>query len=366
MKSIALWYIEREKGSTPNNKAELHINWGKLPKTLGQTVSCGCSWDKNYPYRRVPGFTRFVDFGLMIADYKNTKSINFYFPFSFEEADFQDLGDIVKDVDILSALFNERFTISHSTNGNLHHVTQLKDEEKKVEDIRIFSVYSLKDEFKIEKPKDGEGTILTLSIPEHINDQPDRLYIRFRLKGKPLRKFCYSEPLSFTLIQSSFNRASMIDFRMNDLREIDPKIIEHTIVPENFFSFTKVHFFFLGTSRDENVFFNQISNNCRLLEMSRWSKYLEGIPFNRKRKVLAYHWKSNETSKNVNLLLKTNSTYIRIPDLLLYLIVVISIGLLVNVISSIFIPRCVDPYFGKKEKGPITSCECDKQHIGQN
>nr|WP_129732330.1 hypothetical protein [Parabacteroides goldsteinii] len=358
MKSIALWYVKRKKGTTPNKEAELHINWGKLPKTPLQTVSSGCSWDRHYPFRRVPGFTRFVDFGLLIKDYKNIKSIKFYFPFSFEESDFQDLGDIIKDVNILSALFNERFTISHTTNGNLHHASQLNDKSDK--NNRSFSVYSLKSEFKIEKPKDGEGTILTLSIPKYLNNQPKQLYIRFRLKGKPLRKFCYSEPLSFTLIQSSFNRASMIDFRMNDLREIDPKIIEHTIVPENFFSFTKVHFFFIGTSRDENVFFNRMSDNCRLLEMNRWSKYLEGLSFNKKRKVLAYHWKSNESLKDINLLLKTNSTFIRIPDLLLYLIVLIFIGLFVNVISSIFIPRYIDPYFGIKDKEPITSCECNK------
>lgn len=363
MKSIALWYIAREN-SNPNNNAELHINWGKFPKTPWQTVSCGCSWDKHYPYRRIPGFTRFIDFGLMIQDYQNIKSVKFYFPFNFERSDFQDLGDIIKDVDILSALFNERFTISHSTSGNLHPVTKLKKTEG--EEERAFSVYSLKNEFVIENPVDDEGTILTLAIPERDTNLSKQLYIRFRLKGKPLRKFCYNEPMSFAFIQSSFTKTSMIDFRMNDLREIDAKIIEHTVIPENFFTFSKVHFFFIGTSRDENVFFNKMSDNCRLLEQNRWSKYLEGLPFNKDRKVLAYHWKTDKHIKDFNILLKTNSTYIKISDLLFYLAVVVLIGLCVNILSSIIIPRYVDPYFEKNEKEIINICDCNTQEAKKN
>ncbi len=355
MKSIALWY-EEKKGHTPNKNIELHINWGKLPKTFCQTIRSGCSWDKKYPFRRVPGFTRFIDFGLMIEDYENIEFIKFYFPFDFKDSDFQDLGEVIKEVETLSALFNKNYTVQRSTNLNLYPVAEIDEENNQ---NFTFSVYSLKHEFKIEKPENAEGTILTLTMPEHEENQPNKLYIRFRLKGKPIRRFCYSEPLSFAFIQSAFSKASMIDFRMNDLREIDTKIIEHTVNSKKFFNFTTVHFLFIGTSRDENVFFDQKSVNCRLLEENRWSKYLEGLAYDNGRKVLAYYWISDKVVKNFNILLKTNSTYIKIKDLLVYLLVVILIGIVINIFSSI----CINSFFGNKNTEIVNSCKCNEQDV---
>lgn len=340
MKSLALWYekIEGEKDLTsPSPAAQLHINWGKLPKTFRQTLN---TWHLK-SCCKFHVFERFIDIGILIEDFTSLQTVKFYFPFEFKNKEFQDLGNIIsEDGKLLSALFNEYLTVNKDAITTVSLVCK--------EDEPLFYIYHLGERFDVLPCEEG-GVVLTIKMPNKSNVFPKegpktkRLYIRFRLKSTQLDKFCYSEPLSFSFVQSSFTKVSMVDFRLNDIREIDSKVIENYITRKNFFDLKKIHFFFLGNSRNENVFFDKMSDDCRLLEEERWTAYLKGIQYDIKRKVLSYHWKykrdkEDEKIEKFNLLLKTTYTSIKVRDIVIYFLVLISLGICVNFVSHLLFP----------------------------
>lgn len=66
----------------------------------------------------------------------------------------------------------------------------------------------------------------------------------------------------------------MIDFRINEAREISPKVYEEITKDKTFLPFSKIHFFFVGSSEDEQIVGNTNFKDCRLLDYERWQSYI--------------------------------------------------------------------------------------------
>ena len=283
MNSIAILY-SMKKSNAPRIgegiNAELHINYWKIPKESGN-------------------YQRFIDFGIMINDVaQDIHSVYFYFPFSFDTDCLEDLGGKLKESELLCTLFNGDYIIR-----NIPKSPSYYDVTPQNTDRSPFWLYELgKSNFEVEQLSSNKGVLLKIqikSIPKNsIGIQPKtnesgkskhNLYFRFRINRLPQGAPFYEEEISNDFFQSAFSKTEMLDFRLNEIRELDKKVYEEIIDSRNFLQFSKIHFFFIGSSEDEKVVGNTDYCDCRLLDSERWKPYLQDINLH-DRKCIAYHW----------------------------------------------------------------------------
>lgn len=275
--------VQQKQGNEPidfGNKpratglfADLHINYWELDDTISQ----GC---------------QFLDFGLMIKSVAlDVESIFFYFPFKIKKEWIEDLGKTLQNDQMISALFNEDFNCKSNAGAPYTTVSKKND----IKDV--FFLYELADMNYSVEDVQGYGSILKiefLSTPPMLEpSRPDcDIYIRFRLKNFKASELFYEEEISNDYIQSAFYKTKMLDFRVNERREMNNKLLEVLETKERrFVSFNKFHFYYIGSSRKEKIegFVNY--GDCRLLDYSKWSNYLPSIT-NKEKKFLCYHWKT--------------------------------------------------------------------------
>lgn len=309
--------------------AELHINYWKIPKSSNT-------------------YNRFVDFGVMINDVASEiDKVYFYFPFDITSDDLEDLGGKLKESSLLCTLFNSDYIINNIPNSpSYYEITTYNS------DRDSFLLYELgKSNFKLKSMSPNKGVLLSISIkslpinssvPTKKGDGNNRnLYFRFRLSNIPKETFFHEEEVSNDFFQSAFSKTEMLSFRINDIRELDKKVYEEISSIGNFILFNKVHFFFIGSSEDEKVDGNSNYNDCRLLDSGRWKPYLFGLDLS-KRKCIAYHWSFKATSSSelldkCNIFLRTVYKSSNIKKILVYSSVVVGLGVLGSLISSLII-----------------------------
>lgn len=264
---------EVEKPRATNLTADLHINYWELD----DTVSNG---------------SQFLDFGLLIKKAAlDVEAITFFFPFEVRPNDVEDLGAKLKSEQMISALFNEDYNCDSNTGTSYTTV------RKKGEDKVDFYIYELaKTNFEVSKVSDF-GSILKVSILSRppVGEPAStecNVYIRFRLNNIHSEGLFYEERISNDYIQSAFYKTKMLDFRVNERREMSNKLLEVLeFSNRHFVGFEKFHFYYVGSSRKEKVEGTVNYNDCRLLDYSQWSNYLPQITKGDKR-FLCYHWKT--------------------------------------------------------------------------
>jgi hypothetical protein len=252
---------------------DLHINYWEIDDTI-------------------VGGGQFLDFGLMVRKVaSDVNAVYFYFPFSIEDNNVEDLGGKLKNEEMISALFNEDYDCDSNTGTS--YTTVHKKGSRDAE----FYLYELgKTNWTIDNIADY-GSILKISFlskpPISAPANPEtNIYIRFRLKNIPISEMFYEEEISNDYIQSAFYKTKMLDFRVNERREMNNKLLEVLETKErHFVQFIKFHFYYIGSTKKEKIegFVNY--NDCRLLDYSTWEKYLPSIT-NRDKRFLCYHWKS--------------------------------------------------------------------------
>ena len=188
----------------------------------------------------------------------------------------------------------------------------------------------------IKKIDNGTGTIIIL---KNLNTgKRNKVYIRIRIKDKSISELFHEEELSNAFIQNAFSKSETIDFRLNEVREIDPKVLEEYIDTNCFFKIKKAHFFYMCSSKEENVFSNKELNNCRHLEKEPWSSYINPLNIDSNSIVLAYHWKFAPKGEDIlsgfGLLIKSKFESISWKPLLKYLSWLIVITILLNLFSN--------------------------------
>lgn len=243
----------------------------------------------------VPG-AQFLDFGLLIRNVAfDVNAIYFYFPFKVDSNTIVDLGSKLKNEQMISALFNEDYNCISNTG------TPYTTVRKKGNENTEFFLYELATtNFKVDDVP-GYGSILKVSIlskppvGEPASTECD-VYMRFRLKHFPVNDLFYEERVSNDYIQNAFYKTKMLDFRVNERREMNNKLLEVLETDErHFVEFNKFHFYYVGSSRKEKVEGTVNYDDCRLLDYATWSSYLSASAKIDK-KFLCYHWKKAQTS----------------------------------------------------------------------
>lgn len=285
MKSFALSYKLRKKNIEQTSMdTEVHINIWKVPiGTLWSTTKF------------------FFDFGLKISP--EIEYVCLFVPFEFKENG--------KDFDLVRKLKDSNQLLCTVFNMDLKSDTSPKDQFSKVineeenKNTEVFCLYQLgASKFNIEQVNIGEegktkviGSLLKIYIQdkptENICKSETDLYIRFRIEPKRVKDVVCSEHISNDLLQDAFSEIDMIDFRLNEQRDIHTDVIDKIKGEEfKFFSFNKVHLFFMAETKENIQNGSSLKIDSRLLERDLWKNYIpEGA---KDTTYIAHHWKKRK------------------------------------------------------------------------
>ncbi len=328
MSSICIQY-QSNSSDHPNPDrtvtADLHINYWKLPQTKG--------------------FERFLDFGLLIHNVsKDIVAVSFYLPVLVSQNHIHDLGKQVANGSMMSHLFNGNYKVSNVIKSNSFYTAECNEESKP-----SFLLYSFGKSFRVERMNVGSRIIIPLnSFPEETNlikqkkEDSDssvygKLYIRFRVENVQDNDYGHIEPISNDFLQSAFSKMEMLNIHINEFREIPIDDSEDLQKEWNYFSFDKIHFYFIGSSEDEKVTGHKSFKDSRLLDPQKWSGYLESHNSKHKQ-CIAYHWKyirDDKTGKMPsNFFIRTVYSSFQSLKVLKYCLIILLLGFLGSFLAS--------------------------------
>ncbi|WDF59924.1 hypothetical protein PQ462_00830 [Flavobacterium sp. KACC 22758] len=272
MKSIAIWYKPVNDNVELNEILDLHFNFWKIPNGSKRSH-------------------KFLDIGIKLSNTKNIKTLKIYFPIKIKENEFEDIvGKFIHKVDLVSAVFNENYKVISTTSSKSYEIRNAKNEF-------VFNIYKTSiSDLTFEQKYDG--TIININIPK----QEITNYFRFRIKGDFINSLSSVSVPTNSLLESAFSEIEMIDFRVNEIRDLNQDLLEEMKV-EKLLKIQKQHFFFICSKDEELIGNHQPFLSCRNLENYRWDDYV-GIKNINKQIYLAYHWKETNV-ESASTLIKT-------------------------------------------------------------
>lgn len=306
MKSIAVWCSKVDPTLPVPENIELHFNLWKLPSSE-------------------LGHSRFLDIGIKIANTKNVNHLKLYFPFKIEKKNICDVvGKFISKPDLVDAIFNDSYkTTATSTSKKFPLINSAGK--------LMFSAYQL-DETDFEIEPNFSGTIMKIKC--NVFDEP--VYYRFRVEGKYLDTLSTIQKTPNAVLQSAFSKMEVIDFRVNEARDLDRSLLE-LISKEQQFKIKKAHFFFVCSSNDEITGSHTPFLSCRSLEAYRWLKYFNDKVISDDQVMLAYHWKWDDNKgerKDFNVLIKSRYERNNWATIGQYILGILIVGLAINLSSS--------------------------------
>lgn len=326
MKSLALWKESVSGNINEIPQAEIHFNLWKLPT------------------KKKSEFERFLDIGLLLDDISDIKKLHIYYPAKIFIDDVEDLvGKIVtsRDNRLINTLFNANYHFHSAPNSDYYRISDATGER--------FSLYELKPESNIQVEEINHGSRITICFR---GTKPTKAYIRVRINHDYTTLFSHIDTPSNAIFQSAFSRTEIIDFRINEARELSNELLE-VIEDEGLrYHFNKIHFFFICSSREEYLFSHIPFISARQLEKNRWKNYL-GNKYNSQEAILAYHWKekSKEGEKSIedfNALIKTKYENNSWRTIAKYLIILLLFTIAFNLLSN-----CVYDCFTNNGNTPV-------------
>ncbi|MDF2804030.1 MAG: hypothetical protein K0S61_3933 [Anaerocolumna sp.] len=302
MGSFALWYSSEKKSEAIS--AEIHFNL----------------W--NLHLKRIPPF---LDIGIKVSDIKQIDEVCFYIPFIVKKEDITDLGCMLKTAEILDAVFNEHYSVTHVGNDK---IVSISDETGK----KVFNIYCLDIDNDIVVTNEFRGAMLQIKVPKSTKATGEPLYLRFRLTSSNFKKIIKEYKPSNIVFQSAFSIIEALDFRFNDYRSLHISLLEHIKIKSRF-NINKVHFLLLTNSNVDLIY--NTPNSGRELENNIWDKYLNGILAE---DIIAYHWKfKSDIEKNMEnciLFIKTKYHRCNWKTIIVYLLGLGILTIFFNLASS--------------------------------
>lgn len=324
MKSFGIWYVRDNSAEMPREESkeyhtDLHINL----------------WDIGTKNNREQIMT-FIDLGLRVKYFKLIDVIIIVVPFSLNDGEIINLIDTFEKKNVANLVFNENCDIKKSSEGNVSCVIF---SENPGEEVLLYD-----SELKDEKTDSGNTLIkfdLKTLREDDLFSKFDDLYIRFRIQSEKLKQelFCKVERKNWFL-ESGFNKTKIVDIKVNKKRNIDIKDMNQMRKNKfEFLEFDKIHFLVIVAANSEVEILGRDFFECRKLEPD-WGEYLkikQSLG-----NVLAYHWKVKsqdncgkvEKIKEFGKMVKVNSATTTWKIIVVYIIVVISIGVITNTIFT--------------------------------
>lgn len=337
MNSIAIWF--EKKNSVADSivpELDLHINHWKLKfnknsvnrafrtlitKTLGQISDYLVLHNSDY----------FMDLGLMIRNGEAVERICMYFPGKFTDKTklIEDIGGKLMDKRVLTAVFNEAYDFKTQPFGKFFSVFQ--------NDTPKFNIYMLDVENDIKIENKFNGTIVKFNYK--IFNGSSTTYYRFRIKEQFVKELSYVYKPSNSFLESAYSSIEIVDFRVNDTRNLDVSLIEE-MNNNGKFNIGLVHYFVMRNVKDEYIVSNQILNSVRQLEDNTWTSYVGDTDYFYD-KTFAYHLKKK---KEGEIYIDEFSGVLKFKfedtKLVIYFIYLLLFALLTEIIGSSFYDHC--------------------------
>lgn len=305
MKSIAIWYKPRAAESECLKEVELHFNLWKLPLN---SLS----------------YTRFIDIGIKLENTSNISQLKIYVPFKINKSDFSDIvAKFISKPDLVSAIFNENYKTTNST-SKIHRITDANDKF-------IFNIYETSSSDVTIEHK-FNGTIISINCTK----SDEKTYFRFRINGEYLNSLSDIQKPSNAFIQSAFSKIELIDFRVNEARDLDLSLLE-IIEKERALKIKKAHFFFICSSNEDVLGSHKPYVSCRNLENYRWLEYVGQSKLDPKQIFLAYHWTQGgkeESKPDFSILIKSKFESNNWKTILVYILGLAILAILFNIASQ--------------------------------
>lgn len=275
---------DKEQITGMGSKDELHVNIWKVSE--GRICLNPCFY---------------LDIGLKVSF--TCESFRLYLPFAVARQTQLDLcKTVMENRKLLCAIFNDEMLPTPQVNPCFCKATRQTDgTDDGTSSENSFYLYQIDDNnITIENDvhEGQKGTWVTVTIngnptnEENIDNYVDQqLYVRIRLKVANNDQFRISESISNDLLQAAFSRTDLFDIRINEIREIDGKVLERMKTDGfSIMSFNKVHVFYITDTRESVVNGSSLKVDSRLLEKGHWEKY---EPLNSLHNVhyVAHHWK---------------------------------------------------------------------------
>lgn len=288
MDSFGLWYKVDEKNRINKADFEMHINlWSKLN-------------NKTY-----------LDIGIKIFNYKDIDELIFLCPFKLKNDEIIDLSDKISRKENVDLILNNDADIETKDN-----YVVIKDHEKRCDYLIFPFRQAVQGVQKIEQIDESHSKIIInfRDFKQYIKDLKktqdseecscnldgiDNLYIRFRIKSEEMDNILFKdiEPAN-KFLQSGFVSTQVIDFKMNNIRNISPTIrATASRYKEDLVEFKCIHFLLMEPA-ESNIEYMSNQMTCRKLEDRVWNDYLD-ISWDEDLSILVYH--SKEVAKECDL-----------------------------------------------------------------
>ena len=285
----------------------------------------------------------FLDIGFVVSNIWASSFLHFYIPFG-TEADITDLSSIIKDANVIGAIFNEKYSVTDLP--DTPSFWPVRDEAKKQPAFVIYSWSGHPDTaVSIRKDSSIPGAFIDIDV-QKIEKQLETLstastlkngdfYFRFRInipspEGEDaiVRKYTPAN----TFLQSTFATTYIIDFRFNDNRSL-PVSVSNAIIQKgnDFVGVSKLHFL-LMTKAHVDVETGAEGVSIRELERDIWDGYI-GERFNSK-DIVAYHTAKKSETKQWEFFAKLKVNNSTTQVVLTYLVALGVITTIFNVFST--------------------------------
>lgn len=231
----------------------------------------------------------FIDFGLLVKNYKSLDSIYFMAPFTIESENIDDLSHVLKEEEIKLIFNNSKFSYKQAGES--------VDAEYQDENNNSVILLSIKDEngnfLKHIIKGDNYFQLNVENFCDDIND----FYVRFRIRN--IESYTLLSTLSpkNNYLESAFVERQILDFKLNNTRTIE-KYKLNDLLKSNYSlaRFSAIHFFVMVPSDYEITTWGCFSE-CRQLEQGKWDNYLANCKLDKETNILAYHWKQKQKNK---------------------------------------------------------------------
>mgnify|MGYP000445946676 FL=1 len=349
MRSIALYYKEHKNKGEENDQGNYEL-WDKNNEKLELHINI---WKvETGHYCLNPNL--YFDFGIK-AKFK-IEQLCLYLPFEIEENEFKDLGIVLHNQrGLLSTVFNDEVSTKTLSNDCYCEV-QLSDPSDK---FYLYQLGSLNKKITYSTEEGNtKGTFIELSIngtPDNKEIDPEKyFYVRFRVKVKNIKQVVITQHLSNDLLQAAFSMIDLYDIRINELREVHPKVSEKMKRDKyKICSFSKIHIFYMADIHEVIENGSSLKQDSRILEDKKWCSYEPKTDLHNSI-FIAHHWKRREKNNEMNnedKIIKSFSLFFstvyprtQILRLIVYIMVVIILGFFGSMLSFKFEDITLEDY----------------------
>ena len=279
-----------------------------------------------------------LDIGVMCPiDEAKDYDVHLRVPGTYKKDKVKNLGMILKkEIEVTSNVFNDIVsldvtenyaTVTRNEKPNDPFYLELEDPDVQEQDS---NAQKIKDE-----------TEIVLHVSKDNPGNAKKRYFRYRIENFDISAISDFESSKASFFLPSIGKYTVVDLRINDYKLLDYS--EGKTIRDNKISFDKVHFFLINDI-GESVNSNGVSMDPRLFENLKWDDYLLNNTL--KKSMIAYHLhqKDKDGLSMVSFLVKIESNWTTLKQLLWYTFIVIFLACLANCLFSLipFFDNCPD------------------------